>query len=58
MMPPLQRVTSGHRMTTDQTSAPSIRYRWTVLVMLTLVYTFNFIAVSYTHLTLPTKRIV
>jgi hypothetical protein len=23
--------------------APSIRYRWTVLVMLTLVYTFNFI---------------
>ncbi len=30
-------------MTNDQTSAPSIRYRWTVLVMLTLVYTFNFI---------------
>ena len=30
-------------MTVDQTSAPSIRYRWTVLVMLTLVYTFNFI---------------
>ena len=30
-------------MTPDQTSAPSIRYRWTVLVMLTLVYTFNFI---------------
>ena len=30
-------------MTADQTSAPSIRYRWTVLVMLTLVYTFNFI---------------
>ena len=30
-------------MTNDQTSAPNIRYRWTVLVMLTLVYTFNFI---------------
>ena len=30
-------------MTTDQASAPSIRYRWTVLVMLTRVYTFNFI---------------
>ena len=30
-------------MTDEQTSAPSIRYRWTVLIMLTLVYTFNFI---------------
>ena len=30
-------------MTPDQTSTPSKRYRWTVLVMLTLVYTFNFI---------------
>ena len=30
-------------MPPDQTSAPSTRYRWTVLVMLTLVYTFNFI---------------
>ena len=30
-------------MTAEQVDAHSIRYRWTVLVMLTLVYTFNFI---------------
>ena len=30
-------------MSPEDPLAPSIRYRWTVLVMLTLVYTFNFI---------------
>ena len=30
-------------MPNAQPSADSVRYRWTVLVMLTLVYTFNFI---------------
>ena len=30
-------------MTPEQAGTVSTRYRWTVLVMLTLVYTFNFI---------------
>ena len=30
-------------MTPEQAGTVSARYRWTVLVMLTLVYTFNFI---------------
>jgi len=33
----------GGNMPTAQPAADSVRYRWTVLVMLTLVYTFNFI---------------
>ena len=33
----------GQTMTVQQPSAQSIRYRWMVLIILTLVYTFNFI---------------
>ena len=43
MMPHFTGLPPGNRLIGDQTPAPSIYYRWTVLVMLTLVYTFNFV---------------